>query len=288
VFYVVYGFATPVAFGLILLDGARSESLQTNRFTKTYGFLLTKMKSEYYWWELVISFRKLTLVTATQFSNGLHLPCALVNLFCTVAALTAQAYTLPFANDDANLAEALTLLATVLILVLGLAQQTRNAQNLTDELRIDEKTNEDDFLHAMNYMIYTLMIVFVGSAIAIVLRRLRGASYHICHLKKLREAEADGRQIPDDVRKMLHKKWLLVGASWAAIKAKEARDDPTIKICDRVQVRCNCQPYVLEIAGTDGLHIAAFRCGAGRVKKWPREPMCLTFNQIHTLASTST
>lgn len=47
VFYVVYAFATPVAFGLLLLDAARSESLQTNRFTKTFGFLTTKMKSKW-------------------------------------------------------------------------------------------------------------------------------------------------------------------------------------------------------------------------------------------------
>jgi hypothetical protein len=198
---------------------------------------LPSSAGEYYWWELVISSRKLTLVTATAFSNGQHLPCALVNLFCTVAALTAQAYTLPFANDDANLAEALTLLATVLILVLGLAQQSRKAQNFTDEVHIDDKELEDSFLTTMNFGIYALMIIFVGSACAIVMRRLRGAMYHMRHLKKLREAEADGRQIPDGVRKMLHKKWLLVGSSWAAIKAKEARDDPVIRSGDRVQVR---------------------------------------------------
>ena len=116
--FTLYGFGTPVLFGVILWS--HREDLQSNTFVKRFGFLVTKMKTEYFWWEILISFRKLSLVIATKFADGQRLPCSLVNLFITVAAFGFQVYTLPFANDDANIAEALTLLATVLILVLSL------------------------------------------------------------------------------------------------------------------------------------------------------------------------
>ena len=109
---------------------AYKRNLTLVSIVQAYGFLATKMKTEYYWWEVVIEFRRVLLVTATKFSDGQRLPCSLINLFVAVSAFGLQLYFLPFANTDANIAEALTLLATILILILGLAQKTKEAEDM--------------------------------------------------------------------------------------------------------------------------------------------------------------
>ena len=187
---------------------------------QAYGFLATKMRTEYYWWEVVIEFRRVLLVTATKFSDGQRLPCSLINLFVAVSAFGLQLYFLPFANTDANVAEALPLLATILILILGLAQKTKEAEDLTDAIDLTTAEDTDDFLKGLNVVIYVVMFGMVGASIFIVLRRLRGAMYNWQHLSLLEDAEADGRQVSDEVRQMLHKKWLLVASTWAATEVR--------------------------------------------------------------------
>eukprot|EP01046_Picozoa_sp_COSAG06_P033819 COSAG06_NODE_3487_length_5273_cov_1.389254_3_plen_684_part_00 len=232
-------------FGVILWS--HREGLQSNTFVKRFGFLVTKMKTEYFWWEILISFRKLSLVVATKFADGQRLPCSLVNLFITVAAFGFQVYTLPFANDDANIAEALTLLATVLILVLGLAQKAKSAEELIGGISEEEDALVGTFLGNLNLVIYILMGTMVGASVAIVLRRLRGAFFNAQHLSQLDNAENDGRQIPDEVRKMLHKRWLLVASSWAAIQAKEAQEDSQLEKNDVVRLTSGLMAHVKEI-----------------------------------------
>jgi hypothetical protein len=212
-------------------------------------------------WEIFISFRKLALVIATKFADGQRLPCSLINLFVAVAAFGCQVYTLPFANNDANIAEALTLLATILILVLGLAQKAKSAEELIGGISEDEDALMGTFLGNLNIVIYVLMGLMVGASIMIVFRRLRGALFNAQHLTQLDNAENDGRQIPDEVRAMLHKRWLLVASSWAAIKAKEAKEDGELQEHDLVRLTNGdlahvkeCHPgnrvgrYVVELA----------------------------------------
>lgn len=79
----VYGLGTPILFGVILWG--HQDVLHSNKFSKRFGFLVTKMKTEYFWWETFISIRKLTMVCATKFADGQQLPCALINLFVTTA-----------------------------------------------------------------------------------------------------------------------------------------------------------------------------------------------------------
>lgn len=69
----------------------------------------------------------------------------------------------------------------------------------------------------------------------IVLRRLRGAMYNWQHLSLLEDAEADGRHVPDEVRQMLHKKWLLVASTWAATEADSPDEDAVLKKGHRVR-----------------------------------------------------
>ena len=66
--YTIYGFGTPVLFWLILWTNR--EGLYSNRFMTGYGFLSSKMREEYYWWEVIISIRKLILVSLVMWSPG--------------------------------------------------------------------------------------------------------------------------------------------------------------------------------------------------------------------------
>lgn len=260
--FVLYGFGVPIAFGAILWS--KRNELQNNDFSKSFGFLATKMRTEYYWWEVLISFRKLALVAATKFSDGQRLPCALINLFVAVTAFGTQLYFLPFANDDANLAESLTLLSTILILVLGLAQKTKAAEDLTDEIDMNGSKQTQDFLDGLNIVIYVLMFGMVGASIFIVLRRLRGAMHNWQHLSLLEDAENDGRQIPDEVRQMLHKKWLLVASSWAAIEADQANEDVEIKVDDRVRLANGPMGSVHAIKQTNGVKKYVIKLSAAK------------------------
>ena len=45
-FFTLYGFGTPILFAIILIS--HRDELQSNQFVKRYGFLVTKMKTEYY------------------------------------------------------------------------------------------------------------------------------------------------------------------------------------------------------------------------------------------------
>jgi hypothetical protein len=233
--FMLYGLGTPIIFGVILYT--HRDDLQSNEFTKRYGFLVTKMKTEYFWWEIFIAFRKLLLVVTTKFSSEQRLPCSLINLFITIVAFGTQVYTLPFAHNDANVAESLTLLATILILVLGLAQDTQTAEQLVDSNTVSEAQKVKGFIDYLNYVIYTLMFLMVGFSCLIVLRRMNGAFFNYQYLNKLEHAQDDGRQVSNDVRRMLAKKWLIIASAWAAIDADEAREDEEDDIEPKDRVR---------------------------------------------------
>ena len=235
---VMYGMGIPMLLGCVLWRHASRGELQTNEFAAAFGFLSTKMKTDYFYWEVLISFRKLALVLATKLSDQQRLPCSLINLFTAVGAFGLQVWKMPFASHDANAAESLTLLSTILILVLGLAQKAKDEDDRTNASTYDQVKKINNFLEVMNYVIYTAMFLMVGASISIVLRRLRGALFNLRHLSKLEDAANDDRQVPNEVRRMLDKKWLLVSSAWAAIKAKEPDDDShkALKVGHRVRL----------------------------------------------------
>ena len=223
-FFMIWGFGIPLSFAGLLRS--KRKVLQTNAFARDYGFLASKMKTEYFWWEMVVLIRRLMLVVITKFfgGNGETLQCAVLNLLVTIMALVGQIFCWPFANSDANWAETFTLLATILIIVLGLAQENGKSME-AGLITADEENDITSFLDWVGYGIGAAMAGLLGASFLIVLRRMRGAFYNWQHLRQLENAEDDGRQIPDEVRTMLHKKWLLVASSWAAIKATHGEED---------------------------------------------------------------
>ena len=87
VFYTIYGLGTPLLFSVILISNR--DRLHTNQFNSGFGFLSSKMREETYWWEVLISFRKLLLVSFVMYSPGQELAFTLINLFVTVVSGTA-------------------------------------------------------------------------------------------------------------------------------------------------------------------------------------------------------
>jgi hypothetical protein len=233
----IYGLGTPILFGIILFS--RKDTLQTNEFTQNYGFLSTKMKIEFFWWEIFISVRKLGVTLGTKFSDGVALPCALINVSILLGALIAQVWKQPFANTDANIAEALTLIATIFTLILGVAQPEHDADADLSRMAGNGTVTDDakGLLLFVNRSIYVLMFVLVGVSVLIVARRLVGAWYNLKNLQKLEEAAADGRQVPDEIREMLDSRWILLATAWAAIKANENIQDELPKPGDRVVIQ---------------------------------------------------
>eukprot|EP01047_Picozoa_sp_COSAG01_P035312 COSAG01_NODE_2702_length_7228_cov_4.014869_2_plen_1685_part_00 len=235
---VIYGLGTPILFGIILFS--QKDRLQTNEFSQNYGFLSTKTKIEFFWWEIFISVRKFGVTAGSKFAEGQELPCALINISILFGALIAQVWKQPFANTDANTAETLTLLATVFTLVLGVAQPAHNPDSDLSRMAGDDDIVADDakgLLQVVNWFIYVLLFVLVGASLCIVARRLVGAWYNLKHLQKLENAATDGRQVPDEIREMLDSRWIRLATAWAAIKAKEHIQDELPQLGDRVRIQ---------------------------------------------------
>ena len=211
--FTLYGFGTPLLFYVILYRH-RAE-LKSQGFMRRFGFLSTKMRDEHWEWEVFISLRKLALVLATRLSDRAEIPCALINLFVTVMAFGAQVYTLPFANEDANTAETLTLLSTLLVLVLGLGQHKAEAENIDSE-------HLNAAFSLFNTAVYSSMAVFVLASIFILLRRSHSAVFSFIHRKELKAAQADDRVLSDQVRNCLHKSKLEPAVAWASVSATAA------------------------------------------------------------------
>lgn len=222
VFYTIYGLGTPLLFSIILISNRNR--LHTNRFMSGFGFLSSKMREETYWWEVLISFRKLLLVSFVMWSPGQELAFTLINLFVAVGALTAQAWVRPFANVDANLAETVTLLCTILMLILGLGSGT------SDEGGDGVKGKAQVYL---NYSIYAVSGVCVIIATVVLCKRLVGALHSCCKGSKIVEMEEHfkgiGGAVPDDVREMLHKRKLQLAVAWVSLKSNDEKSGKLIK-----------------------------------------------------------
>jgi hypothetical protein len=124
--FTLYGFCTPLLLAAIMWYNRGR--FQTDKFRNSFGFLTNRMRAEYFWWEIMIMFRKCCFVVITKFSDGYRLPCSMLNLLVAFAACLIQLQCSPFAAKDANIAEVLTIVATVLVLALGLAQKSTAAE----------------------------------------------------------------------------------------------------------------------------------------------------------------
>jgi hypothetical protein len=184
----LYGIGIPVLFFYILYDAAHqkeggSDNLKCYEFTEKYGFLSTKMCDELYAWETVILARKMLLIMITVLSGGHTVRHTLMNLLVVLAASFLQFRFSPFAQMDANIAESLTLVSTVLILVIGLGQQAVQGPSDFVQDQLDEGQDSDDpadkardqeVLDSFLICCYVVMAMCIFAAFIVILRRLGG------------------------------------------------------------------------------------------------------------------
>ena len=153
----------------------------------------------------------------TTIVAGNHtIQATLLNLMVLLCAGFAHAKYQPFVHKDANLAESLTVVSSILVLVVGLGQQaakgTPDLQTSVQLDRGDDVTTE--ILSTFNYGCYAFMGLFVVAAIAIVVRRAGGAWFLYAH------AVAGNATLEDSVADMLHKSKIDTANSWAAVRAQ--------------------------------------------------------------------
>ena len=177
---VAYGIGVPIACGLFLY--ARRDQIDSQKFAETFGILVTRMKTSCYLWESVIFLRRLALVVTLGVSDDATVvSTSLTGIFILTAAYALHLEIMPFNNSDANYVEALTLCASLLVLVGKLA------------------TLQDDTAGLMQ-LVHSLNSVMIAWSILIVFRRII-ALYHgslrAGQLDKLSSVELNRQQMSD-------------------------------------------------------------------------------------------
>ena len=223
-FLTLYALGTPLLF-MIILTANRSK-LHTHSFVQGFGFLCSKMRHEYYWWEVWISFRKMFLVITVMLSVEPETTAlfTLISMFVTVCALVAHVWVRPFAHVDANLAESTALLGTILVGFLGVGSGVETEEEQHD-LRIVGTMGT-----YLNYSIYSVVGSCLAISVGVAIKRLVGAwrRYRSSRtLSVMKEYyEAVGGTVPDDVRKMLHKRKVELAVEWISLKSNDTNGSP--------------------------------------------------------------
>jgi hypothetical protein len=109
-------------------------------------------------------------------SEGSVVPATLWNMCVTVAAFGMQVCTWPFAEIDANWAESLTLMSTLLVLILGVGQMAS-----VDENDLVATDNMNTVLQVFDMCVYVCLGGIVLSVLFILGRRVSGMCFNMKH-----------------------------------------------------------------------------------------------------------
>lgn len=160
---VFYGIGIPSYFHRVLkrakhADPATRLRLKDREFTERYGFMTTKMKEESpcYAWDVVILCRKGVLAVLTSIFSANPSAYYMLSLLVLVLSACAQQLWLPFALQDANLVESMTLLSNTLLLVIALARQ--ESEQLAGSTAMDWAVRICDFFVAVT-VVCTVVII---------------------------------------------------------------------------------------------------------------------------------
>ena len=224
-FSVIYGIGIPALLFCIMYS--HSDEIQHHEYTQRYGFLSTKMRQEWYWWEVAILGRKMALIGITVLSGGHTVRHTLMNLLAVLFAAFLQFRLAPFAQADANLAEGLTLVSTVLVLVIGLGQQAvvgpsasvsaqSPIQTQIDMEDDDDGQNRDkEVIDQFLMCCYVVMALCIGAAVAVILRRLGGVWF------MYKRTFNERKRLSDEVMDMLDKSKMDTARAWAGTEATD-------------------------------------------------------------------
>lgn len=200
-------------------------NLKHRAYLRQYSFLSTKMREQFYWWEVCILLRKFALSGITVLAGTHSVRHSLLRLLVVLVVSFMHFRWIPFAQPDANAAEGLTLAATMLVLVIGLGQQAvagvvydMSESELDDD--ISEMHDPDmQVIDSFNIFCYCVMSICILATICVIARRLGGAVFLYRH-----EADKEAH-LPDHVMDMLDKSKLDVVNAWVSIKASQRELD---------------------------------------------------------------
>jgi hypothetical protein len=191
---------------------AATGRLKHRKFIKRYGFLTSKMRDEYYYWECIIIIRKLGLNLVTKYSADSVIRQSLCNLAVLITATTAHVFARPFTNGDANLVELYSLFSTMVILLIGLGsesvQQLGGSQSVLHISKEQEAQNE---MVAFNIISYLFMTCFLFGTYAVIAKRIC-MLYNNYKNQGTRDATSD--VLDDRVVDMLHKTKIEAAEAW--------------------------------------------------------------------------
>ena len=187
-------------------------------------------------WEVAILLRKMVLISITVLSGGHTVRHSLMNLLAVLTAAFLQFRWAPFAQLDANLAEGLTLVSTVLILVIGLGQQAVGGPSdmLLDQLDQSDDSDDDDdgrdqeVLDDFLLFCYVIMGLCISAAMCVILRRIGGVYFML-------KADFDSSsRLSNAAIDMIDKSKMDTAKAWAGIVATKKRDPGRLKRIDRL------------------------------------------------------
>ena len=149
---------------------------------------------------------------------------SLLALLVVLLVSAMQFRFMPFAQSDANVAEALTLTATMLVLVVGLGQQAvSNRQYVEDVEAVDAVSVQADpswqdrydleVIDNFNLFCYFVMALCMFATMCVIARRIGGAVFLYRH-----EVDKEAH-LPDHVMDMLDKSKMDIVNAWVSIKA---------------------------------------------------------------------
>ena len=227
---VLYSAGLPIFFFNIIWKYAATEELHTKHYLEHFGFLTSKFRDRWYFWEIFVLLRK--MLHASISTHSAHRPVrqALLNLIVVFVSISSQCYCLPFVNNDANVAEFLTLASTFFTLLIGLGQGSD----------IDKGLAESEG-HELAQQAYWLILaflcgVFVLWTLGIVFVRLNSLMYDLNSGSKIE----DNQFLEENMRKVLHKSKIESAILWTTKTrelGKQAYSDDPVKRRQRLEAK---------------------------------------------------
>eukprot|EP01043_Picozoa_sp_COSAG02_P011982 COSAG02_NODE_452_length_22047_cov_20.154502_7_plen_1411_part_00 len=135
-----------------------------------YAFLTDKMREEYHYWEIAIIARKGLLAIFSTLAAGSPITMGLYNLVVMGGATFCHFKLRPYAHDDINRVEDLSLISTNMVLLVGLGGL---ALGTTSTQIIDQSTQDDrSALDLFNYVAMFVLFVHFVHTMKVMLNRL--------------------------------------------------------------------------------------------------------------------
>lgn len=173
---------------------------------------------------MCIFIRKLLLTAITVFAGEQSVRHALLALLVVLCATAMHLRCQPFAHYDANLAESLTLAATILVPIVGLGQQA--ATGASAHVTVQGRGSSMDLgratqaaIDGFNQFCYSVMGACILVTMYVIIRRVSGVVFLFRKSTKQKLRENADVHLPDRVMDLLDKSQTDIASLWATVGA---------------------------------------------------------------------